>query len=231
MTIAGYWGLPTSTVDWCEANYAVSPYVAEWFNTLSSLAMVVAGGLGLRWARSRRVDVRVRAAFALLMLVGVGSVAFHATLRFELQMLDELPMLYLILMLTHLLVADDLPARWRPRLAPLLLGYAVLTTYLCAFTRGPSQFWFFQLSFGSLELLCVVRACLLWREAKAGRRRFLRGMAAYAVAVEAWFLDVRFCGRFWNPQLHAVWHVLVSYGFLELLRAVESARAAATARA
>ena len=43
---AGYWGLPTSTIDWCEQNYAVTPYVAEFFNTVSSLAMVLAGVLG-----------------------------------------------------------------------------------------------------------------------------------------------------------------------------------------
>lgn len=26
----GYWGLPSSTLDWCEENHAWSPYVAEF---------------------------------------------------------------------------------------------------------------------------------------------------------------------------------------------------------
>ena len=26
----GYWGEPTATIDWCEANYEVSYYVAEF---------------------------------------------------------------------------------------------------------------------------------------------------------------------------------------------------------
>lgn len=26
----GYWGPPTSTLDWCEENYAVSYYIAEF---------------------------------------------------------------------------------------------------------------------------------------------------------------------------------------------------------
>ena len=43
----GYWGTVTSTVDWCERNYAFTPYVAELFNSASSLAMVAAGVLGI----------------------------------------------------------------------------------------------------------------------------------------------------------------------------------------
>ena len=26
----GYWGVPTATLDWCEANYDVTYYVAEF---------------------------------------------------------------------------------------------------------------------------------------------------------------------------------------------------------
>jgi len=43
---SGFWGPPTSSIDWCETNYAQSRFVAEWFNTTSSLALVAAGLLG-----------------------------------------------------------------------------------------------------------------------------------------------------------------------------------------
>ncbi|KAI8364157.1 ceramidase-domain-containing protein [Radiomyces spectabilis] len=43
----GYWGPITSSVDWCEKNYTHWYYVAEWWNTLSSLAMIVLGLLGV----------------------------------------------------------------------------------------------------------------------------------------------------------------------------------------
>src|SRR5262249_21282825 len=98
---AGVWGIPTASIDWCEQNHVVTPWIAEFWNTLSSVAMVIAGLVG---ACTRRFATEVRIAFGLLILVGLGSIAFHATLRFELQMLDELPMLYLVTWLVWLLV-------------------------------------------------------------------------------------------------------------------------------
>ena len=29
LPLLGFWGRHTASVDWCETNYAVSPYVAE----------------------------------------------------------------------------------------------------------------------------------------------------------------------------------------------------------
>src|SRR5436853_7289142 len=86
----GFWGAPTASIDWCGQNYALLPWVCEAFNTVSSLAMVLAGVLGL----SRRTFAReVRVAFALLVLVGLGGIAFHAALRLGLQTLGVVPLL------------------------------------------------------------------------------------------------------------------------------------------
>ena len=101
----GFWGVPTATVDWCETNYAHLSFVCEFFNSVSSLAMVGAGVVGLVLHR-HVLERRLLAAFALVSAVGLGSIAFHMTLRFELQMLDELPMLYLALLMVHLLVEN-----------------------------------------------------------------------------------------------------------------------------
>jgi len=224
--LAGYWGTPTSTVDWCEVNYAITPFVCEFFNTLSSLAMIAAGVLGAVVHR-HVFDRWTLAAFGLLGLVGVGSVAFHGTLRFELQMLDELPMLYLVTLVTYLLLEPRF-GLWLPA---ALFTYAVLATASEAFTRGHVQFLLFQLTFGALEMFCMFRVYVLSRvaENKPVRPLFNLGAGLYFAAIALWFVDLRFCDvvsvrlpalGLPNPQLHAWWHVLVSCGFYLLLLVV-----------
>jgi dihydroceramidase len=38
-----FWGPITANYDWCEPNYLVTPYIAEFFNALSSLPTATAG--------------------------------------------------------------------------------------------------------------------------------------------------------------------------------------------
>jgi|HubBroStandDraft_6_1064221.scaffolds.fasta_scaffold67486_2 dihydroceramidase len=221
---AGFWGAPTSTVDWCEANYEHSPYICEFFNTVTSLAMVVAGIAGVVVARRKQLEPRFMAAFVALAVVGLGSAAFHATLRFELQMLDELPMIYLALVMVHILAADRLRPHVRRLFTIALCAYAVGLSVVCTAARGKLEFWLFQLSFGSLEGWCLWR---IWALARESRRRDARtffriGMGSYAAGIAAWFVDIRYCSLLSslpipNPQLHAVWHVLASVGFSSLI--------------
>jgi dihydroceramidase len=224
----GFWGIPTASIDWCEQNYVFSRWVAEFWNTVSSLAMVIAGLVGLTAHRFAR---EIRVAFALLTLVGLGSIAFHGTLRFELQMLDELPMLYLVTWLVWLLVETG-PAprlgRWFPA---ALLGYVLLATAGATLNRGATQFLAFHVSFGALELFCLGRVTwiALRPENQRVRAPFAWGLAAYATGILVWFVDLKACP--WvsvtlpahgipNPQLHAWWHVLVLLGFFLLLGVV-----------
>lgn len=218
----GFWGPPTSSIDWCEANYQYTPYVCELFNTVSSLAMVVAGALGI-WLHHRVLERRFLLAFFIVAIVGFGSVAFHGTLRFELQMMDELPMLYSALVMVYILLENQPGRRFGRWFPGLLVAHGVLVTCLSAFTRGKLQFYLFQLSFSTLELFALVRVYLLHRRTRAPevRRLYRVGMSLYAAAMLAWFVDLKLCSVLSatlpahgvpNPQLHAVWHVLVSGG-------------------
>jgi dihydroceramidase len=231
----GFWGPPTASIDWCEQNYALLPWVCEAFNTFSSLAMVLAGALGL----SRQTFApKVRAAFALLVLVGLGSIAFHATLRFGLQMLDELPMLYLVTWMAWILVENGPEPRLGRWFPAALVVYVLLAT-AATVQRGGAQFLAFHLSFGTLEILCLGRVTWLAQKPENApvRRSFVLGLAAYAMGIGVWFMDLKACTLLSvtlpahgipNPQLHAWWHVLVSIGFFLLLRVVSFDRAART---
>ncbi|KAK6525801.1 Alkaline ceramidase 3 [Arthrobotrys megalospora] len=117
----GVWGVPTSSVNWCESDYTISFYIAEFFNSCSSLCMVAFGLLG-QWSlsylsknvnrtpRPRRKDPeiydpllenpgllgvnRVWLTWFALQIVGWGSVAFHGSLQWWSQAFDEVPMVW-----------------------------------------------------------------------------------------------------------------------------------------
>lgn len=223
----GFWGVPTSSVDWCEANYALSAYVCEFFNTCSSVVLIVVGLAGA-YLHRRVLERRFALVFLSVVVVGVGSVAFHGTLLFELQMLDELPMLYTAALLVYILLEDRPKPRHGPWLPAVLVIYAAFATYGAAFTRGGAQFWFFQISFASLEVLGLILTTLLYRKSRepAQRRLFRAGMTLYLLAIALWFVDLRFCDALVgalgalglpNIQLHAWWHALVACGLYALI--------------
>ena len=95
-----------------QANYQFSNYIAESANTFSNLFTVGLALYGAYQAYSQSLPARyflgqavsvcdVYNSFASSLdvykgfgLVGVGSIIFHATLLFEAQLADELPMIY-----------------------------------------------------------------------------------------------------------------------------------------
>lgn len=64
---AGYWGEVTASVDWCEPNYAWTPFVAEFWNTISSLAMIGVGLMGLVLNR-KVMDLAFTFVFASIIM-------------------------------------------------------------------------------------------------------------------------------------------------------------------
>ena len=64
--------------------------------------MVVLGIGGSIMACRYRLEARFVVGNLLLAVIGFGSFAFHATLLFETQMADEVPILYLILVLVYM---------------------------------------------------------------------------------------------------------------------------------
>ena len=85
----GFFGEPTSTIDWCERNYEVTYWIAEFWNTISNLSFILCGILGIVQAIRYRYEPRFVLIAIGITLVGFGSSAFHGTLLFEYQMAGE----------------------------------------------------------------------------------------------------------------------------------------------
>lgn len=90
----GYWGPTTAIIDWCEENYVVSHYIAEWSNTISNFMFLVTASYSTYCSYRNGLELRFVLIGLMFALVGVGSWLFHMTLKFRFQLLDELPMVY-----------------------------------------------------------------------------------------------------------------------------------------
>ncbi|KAI8923932.1 ceramidase, partial [Entophlyctis helioformis] len=223
-----FWGPPSSSVNWCETDYNVTSYVAEYFNTVSSLAMAAVGLLGVLlhpWA-----ERRFHVAFLTIVVVGLGSVAFHGTLHKFAQALDEVPMLYSSLTFVYIGVCQRyrlLPSR-RRLFATVLCLHAIVTTLLVTLSHGPLQFVLFHTSFGTAHVYALYHAVQVYRSRRARLMAaqhsltstqssnghiqqqqqqaprdailwtFERGAALYGSAMVCWIVDMTLC-EYVNP--------------------------------
>jgi dihydroceramidase len=200
----------------------VSYYVAEFFNSLSSFAMIILGeaacyNIGrLQTAMDQSCPkaptnlFRYKLAFRTISVVGIGSILFHGTLLHHMQMLDEVPMLYSVIVLFFCLIESRFGAQ--PAWLPYLLAiHSVLVTCLVAFTEGNIQFYSFHGSFAPLEIISLYLIYRVYQARKKDygdvKRVFETGIAMYATAVAVWATDLNFCETplapwLWDTQDH-----------------------------
>jgi len=90
-----FWGKPDSAVTFCEKNYDVVFFIAEFMNSISSLIYVIFGIEGIIRSIHLNLNPSTIGCFVVLTVIGFGSTIFHATMRFWGELFDEIPMLLL----------------------------------------------------------------------------------------------------------------------------------------
>ncbi|XP_025079781.1 alkaline ceramidase 3-like [Pomacea canaliculata] len=125
----GYWGKVTSTIDWCEENYVVNRYVAEFWNTISNSIMIFAPMFSVYLAVKQNLEKPVICSNMSVIVVGVGSWAFHMTLQYSMQLLDELPMIWGSAFLIYgILMIESKEGETNKQLLAFLFCYAAVVT-------------------------------------------------------------------------------------------------------
>mmetsp|Transcript_157935 Transcript_157935/g.506551 ORF Transcript_157935/g.506551 Transcript_157935/m.506551 type:complete len:263 (-) Transcript_157935:30-818(-) len=226
------------TIDWCEANYAVTPFVAEFWNTLTSLLCMIPPLVWFVQRFPEGVGV-IPWVYPLISFIMFGSVMFHGTLTWVGQLLDEVPILAFI-SFSFSTLFDSYSIRgasskdasvmerswWGPGPRALaLIGVLQVSAITLLYTTRAKAYGLF--------LGCAIAQALahwpLMLLEMGGRLREVRGPMLRMLAVHValgyggyalWCLENTFCEQLRFLQLHAWWHPLATFSlkpFIDLL--------------
>ncbi|GAB6020814.1 Alkaline ceramidase 3 [Chamberlinius hualienensis] len=180
----------------------------------------------LAWKDS--MGLRYIISHLILLIVGLGSWAFHMTLLYEMQLFDELPMLYGSCVLIYCLIGILFPKFLRSKmLIGALISYALLVTVIYLTIKKPI---FHEVAYGILVFFIFVMDLQLARTKKCEVKLYIAGALMYLLGFFVWNLDNIFCSNLTNIrnnvaapirpffQLHAWWHCFAGYAtYLHIL--------------
>ncbi|KAL6080643.1 Alkaline ceramidase 3 [Balamuthia mandrillaris] len=220
----GFWGPVTASIDWCEPNYIVSPYVAEFWNTVSNVALVFLPLIVFGQYRRYQLETRFQVLTLATAVVGLGSALFHSTLLFYCQLADELPMLWASFVNLYILVHDSKRAR-HPVVPYMLALFTLLWTAGSPWTHLYYPLWF-ELLFGAIQVVAL--GLLIERLVQSDNttnnlKFFVAYLAFHITAFVLWSIDNKYCGVILSSpygqhwlypfvgSLHGWWHMLMVY--------------------
>jgi dihydroceramidase len=212
MSQLGYWEPKTSNIDWCEDNYYISYYIAEWYNSLSNLIPIFYSIYILYNLKFTYNNINYyHISYILLIFVFIGSFCFHATLTNVGQMLDEIPMLITNVYMIYLL--DNYNIK---KLIYNIILKIIFILWMYYYPNSPLPF---QLSFIVFNLILfskvfniIIKYPVLKRKTNLNKSIFY-----YIIAIICWLLDLFFCSYLKYFYLHSFWHIYSYIGCLYLL--------------
>lgn len=215
----GLW-IQTATIDWCETNYTLSYYVAEFWNTLSNLAFIIPQLISyITLLGDKCFEQTFLTAYLSTIIVGIGSFCFHMTLSRPMQMLDETSMIVVSLQGFYLLYIMKCPSVNRILLVGLLITYGfVFLIFYIFLVEMPI---FHHTAFGILVYVSMIQAYHLKKQ-YGEHYEFWNVFIMQHMAFGFWLIDKHHCELLTQfrethvplilrPffQFHALWHLLM----------------------
>jgi dihydroceramidase len=216
------WRPATCLPDECFCEGLRDSLIRQPANTWSSLAfVVVALWIAARLSRGVRSERTVLAGaepglfLGALVLVGLGSAFYHASLTFVGQVFDVSGM-YLV---ATFILLHRLGPRWGVPPLASVVGFVLANGVLMAAqVTTPSLR---RIVFG---VLLVAALAVEWRSSRVGRTWLAAGAGLMALAFAIWFIDRRrlVCDPGSLIQGHAAWHLLGALAAACLYRSYEA---------
>lgn len=247
----------------CEEDYAITRYLAEFINSLTNFAYGMYAHAWRRLSHSRHTHTAPvylalrhmygpgsRGLFApnkdfmsiSLLILGIVSFLFHATMRETMEFADELGMLGLgWSLLQGLLIVRQSPARVRI----INIGLAVFFPAFSVFYVLNGNIIYHSRVFVSVLLLLVGRGAYLFYWVKPGfsttKRNKWRADGRWAlgsllVGYILWEFELQYCAELrslrervglpwaWLLEFHGWWHILTAIaasGLTDIVREIQ----------
>lgn len=224
----GHWGAPDAEINWCEQDFMLSDWVAEPVNVATNLVFIALPTAFLVMHRRTSTEIRVLAFNCVL--IGLGSMLYHASLRYYMMLLDELPIFWYglacVVMILRRLHGIDVKF--------IALAHGVCITLAILTTAQSSHFHqvmrgVMTCSFAAALVVLAWGTTALVKRMQlelGGKRRHVpvfmerangAMFAVFVISVMCWIADNYFCWTLQHlplglpyPHLHACWHVLVA---------------------
>ncbi|KAH6664140.1 hypothetical protein VD0002_g3927 [Verticillium dahliae] len=230
----GFWGPKTVTLNFCEEDYVVSYYCAEICNTLTNLLFLWLGARGIQNCLKHHHDRVFVISFLGYIIVGAGSTAFHSTLKYPMQLVDELSMIY-----TTCVMCFATFTYRRSNLFSAFLGLALiaLAAFITAYYHISKDPLFHQNSYGILTAIVLLRSVYvmetelrpkLHAQDPAKAKRILAtmwlmvgtGLTVFLGGFFIWNLDNHYCNTItrWRRHVGLPWGILLEgHGWWHLM--------------
>ncbi|KAH9514647.1 Alkaline ceramidase 3 [Bulinus truncatus] len=168
-------------------------------------------------------------SFLALAVVGTGSWFFHMTLKYSMQLMDELPMIWGTSFLIYsLYMIDSKPNEENVVLRFILIIYCIIVTLVYILVNVPI---FHQVAYGLMVSCIVILASKTLLFMKCNRKLYFLSLMTYGLGFLLWNVDNVFCSNLRSIRAHPVgqvsgmlfechawWHIFAGIGtYLSLL--------------
>lgn len=235
----GFWGPVTLTIDWCEENYVISPFFAEFVNSTTNLSFFILAMYHLRTLIKQRHGPLFIFISLGMALVGLGSWLFHMTLRYEFQLMDELPMIYVTLIPSLYIWAYGKSSLGKKLVYFGLLTFMFLLTFVyCFIYKNPI---IHQICYAALNFAIIFRTLSIIRTIVPDSKTrwylyklLIASFSLFLFGFFVWNIDNELCSSLiyvrrkylgipfgFLIEGHGWWHIFTSLGIYHFILYIE----------
>ena len=243
----GFWQPHTSSIDFCEPNYAIVDSIVEIHNVWSSLLFISGLGVWGLYKGNPSQEWRFTISYTILILIGIGSACLHGTLHWIFQSSDEVPMLYIVICLGYSVFECETPRHthnnYKTCGGSILLAIVITIVYY----RFQSLYFMFLGTFtistivATIGLIKIVYKTQTKTNCPHVTRLFWMGELYFVgVGTSVWILDMLLCEQIVLPMTnntmlgwfkgitpHVLWHLAAALGTYVLTSSLCCCRLAA----